>query len=112
MFHPGDIRLLRAVENDVLRENFKDTSGGVILFSTLGKQTAAAFMSGGDFDGDKYYAIFNKTVVDAVGEVEPFDDQNLGVVVEVPGGAEKAVPICNDLHSALFLDIFIGDLFL
>ena len=109
MFHPGDIRLLRAVKNDKLWEIFKDTSGGVILFSTNGKQTAAAFMSGGDFDGDKYYAIFNKAVVDAVKEVDPFDGHNLSVAISPSTCVEETGSSFTFSHSELSWNILIGN---
>jgi hypothetical protein len=75
MYMPGEIRMLQAVSSDILCALLADTSGGVILFSTQGKQTPAAYMSGGDFDGDKYYVIYNKQITEAITEADPFEQE-------------------------------------
>eukprot|EP01041_Mallomonas_annulata_P005002 gene5002-10009_t len=54
MYHPGDVRKLICVENEVLEEFFNGTKGSIIIFSTQGTRSAADEMSGGDFDGDLY----------------------------------------------------------
>lgn len=96
-FFPGDIRLLQAVHHPALFELLKDTSGGVIVFSTHGRQTPVAYMSGGDFDGDKYYAIFNSEVVGWIKEVDPFVDNEISDLEKVTSTSDSELS-CTDLR--------------
>jgi hypothetical protein len=72
MMHPGDIRKLRAVYHEDLARFFAHTVGNIICFSRQGSVSAAALMSSGDFDGDKYLVIHNDSIVIPFTESEPF----------------------------------------
>lgn len=72
MKYPSDIRRLEAVSNDKLLDLMQHSCSGVILFSILGKRSAADEMSGGDFDGDQYLVMYGKNLfIDHVKPVDP-----------------------------------------
>lgn len=98
MFHPGDIRVLRAVENETLQHMFLPTSGGIILFSTQGRQTPAAYMSGGDFDGDSYCIIYNRDIVNSILEVPPFTPCTPGEA-DLMLGSRRPVVVSDQFNS-------------
>ena len=52
--HPGDIKVLNAVNNPFL-SHFKN----VIVFSKRGSRPTFNQLSGGDLDGDRYFISFN-----------------------------------------------------
>ena len=67
--HPGDIRLLKAIGEDDPRFNDGDYGYqlkqyfrnlvNVVVFPTTGKRPEQNKMSGGDLDGDVYFAIWD-----------------------------------------------------
>eukprot|EP01041_Mallomonas_annulata_P003187 gene3187-6288_t len=86
MHHPGDIRVLNAVENAELSHYLQQTNGGVIFFSTKGRRSSADEMSGGDFDGDLYLVIYNQDVVQHVRRDEkPYTARELTSVTATAG---------------------------
>ena len=61
LLHPGDIRVLKAVQSAVLDDFFGDSCSGIVLFSTKGVRSSASEMSGGDFDGKNDYNYINSS---------------------------------------------------
>jgi hypothetical protein len=59
VMHVGDIRVMEAIFNKQLYEFSRNTSAGIIFFSTKGKRSDADKLSGGDYDGDRYTVIFD-----------------------------------------------------
>ncbi|KAI8608664.1 RNA-dependent RNA polymerase, partial [Chytriomyces sp. MP71] len=57
-YHPGDIVLLEAVENEKL-SHLKN----VIVFSVLGSRPAADMCAGGDLDGDTFHVVWDNAIV-------------------------------------------------
>jgi hypothetical protein len=94
--HPGDVRKLNAVHNDRLEKFLENRAGGVIFFSTKGQRSDADKMSGGDFDGDTYFVIFNAQIVDALEEVEAYSEvkaQPMAMPVHTAAKAAAQVPM-------------------
>ncbi|KAJ1551753.1 hypothetical protein HK096_002114 [Nowakowskiella sp. JEL0078] len=66
-YHPGDIRILEAVDCSDL-ENFVN----VILFPVEGNRPIADEMGGGDLDGDKFHIIWDQDII-PIKECEAFN---------------------------------------
>jgi RNA-dependent RNA polymerase len=62
--HPGDIRLLKAIDED--DERYREFSHlcNVIVFPCKGYRPEQHKMSGGDVDGDVYMVIWDENIVD------------------------------------------------
>ena len=77
--HPGDIKILKAVNNEVVYKNLSHMIN-VIVFSSLDdendKRPIQNQISGGDLDGDIYYVSWNKDIIDGITKrnVPPQDD--------------------------------------
>ena len=77
--HPGDIKILKAVNNEVVYKNLNHMIN-VIVFSSLDdendKRPIQNQISGGDLDGDIYYVSWNKDIIDGITKrnVPPQDD--------------------------------------
>ena len=77
--HPGDIKLLKAVNNEVVYKNLSHMIN-VIVFSSLedenDKRPIQNQISGGDLDGDIYYVSWNKDIIDGIikRDVAPQED--------------------------------------
>ena len=56
--HPGDIRVVQAVDNPQLR-HLKD----VVVFPTKGDRPVPNMLSGGDLDGDDFFVIWDKDLI-------------------------------------------------
>ena len=69
--HPGDIKILKAVNNSFL-EHMKN----VIVFSKKGERPVFNKMSGGDLDGDRYFISFNESLANKIKDknIEPLED--------------------------------------
>ena len=67
--HPGDIKILKAVNNEVVYKNLSHMIN-VIVFSSLedenDKRPVQNQISGGDLDGDVYYVSWNKDIIDGI----------------------------------------------
>ena len=67
--HPGDIKILKAVNNEVVYKNLNHMIN-VIVFSSLedenDKRPIQNQISGGDLDGDVYYVSWNKDIIDGI----------------------------------------------
>ena len=67
--HPGDIKILKAVNNEVVYKNLSHMIN-VIVFSSLedenDKRPIQNQISGGDLDGDVYYVSWNKDIIDGI----------------------------------------------
>lgn len=75
LYHPGDLRVLNALRHEKLDNLVKNTSGGVIFFSTHPTCTRSKGdeMSGGDYDGDLYLVMYgNSEIVSKVEERAAF----------------------------------------
>ncbi|KAG0266423.1 hypothetical protein DFQ27_009799 [Actinomortierella ambigua] len=67
-FHPGDIRVVRAVDNPRLR-HLHD----VVVFNTKGRRSLPNMCSGGDLDGDEFTIIWDPTIVKCIKQEPPMD---------------------------------------
>ena len=67
--HPGDIKILKAVNNEIVYKNLSHMIN-VIVFSSLedenDKRPIQNQISGGDLDGDVYYVSWNKDIIDGI----------------------------------------------
>ena len=67
--HPGDIKILKAVNNEKVRQNLSHMIN-VIVFSSLEDEKDTRpiqnQISGGDLDGDIYYVSWNKDIIDGI----------------------------------------------
>ena len=67
--HPGDIKILKAVNNEKVRSNLNHMIN-VVVFSSLedenDKRPVQNQISGGDLDGDIYYVSWNKDIIDGI----------------------------------------------
>ena len=67
-YHPGDVRVLRAVDKPHLHHLVD-----CIVFPAKGNRPHPTEMSGGDLDGDEYWTCWNPLFVDQVKQREPGD---------------------------------------
>ncbi|KAI0244863.1 hypothetical protein L0F63_000733 [Massospora cicadina] len=65
-FHPGDIRVVTAVDVPALR-HLKDC----VVFSTRGQRSLASMCSGGDLDGDEFTVIWDPRLLPPERNLEP-----------------------------------------
>ncbi|KID89494.1 suppressor of ascus dominance [Metarhizium guizhouense ARSEF 977] len=68
--HPGDIRVVQAVNNPKLR-HLKD----VIVFPSKGDRPVPAMLSGGDLDGDDFFIIWDDRLIPKEWNHKPMDYQ-------------------------------------
>lgn len=66
--HPGDIRVVQAVNNPSLY-HLKD----VVVFSQQGDRDVPSMCSGGDLDGDDFFVIWDKDLIPLEWNPEPMD---------------------------------------
>lgn len=59
--HPGDMRLLKAVDVPDLRYLFN-----VVVFSQKGNRPRCNMMSGGDLDGDVYFVTWDSELLEYI----------------------------------------------
>ena len=94
MHSVSNIRALRAVNDDKLRQHMKNLQGGVIFFSTLGPKSDVHYMGGGDFDGDMYLVIYeNLRIIEAVRRSEPCTINESADFIDE---SKKSIKIAND----------------
>ena len=69
--HPGDIKILNAVNNPLL-----DHMVNVIVFSKKGKRPIFNQLSGGDLDGDRYFISYNDYITSNIKDTncKPLED--------------------------------------
>jgi RNA-dependent RNA polymerase len=60
--HPGDIRLLKAVNSPEIFKAFGHLTN-CIVFPQKGRKPLTAMMAGGDLDGDLYFVCWEKTII-------------------------------------------------
>lgn len=56
--HPGDLRLLNAVDKPELRHLFN-----VVVFPSTGNRPLCNMMAGGDLDGDVYFVCWDQELM-------------------------------------------------
>ena len=87
--HPGDIKILKAVNNEVVYANLSHMIN-VIVFSSLedenDKRPIQNQISGGDLDGDIYYVSWNKDIIDGI------------IKRNVAPQEDPKYPICNNIN--------------
>ncbi|KAK9466397.1 RNA dependent RNA polymerase-domain-containing protein [Lipomyces arxii] len=66
--HPGDIRVVNAVNKPELRHLFD-----VVVLPVTGSRDVASMASGGDLDGDDYTVIWDKELIPKIVNYEPMD---------------------------------------
>lgn len=66
--HPGDIRVVQAVDNPNLR-HLKD----VVVFPSKGDRPVPAMLSGGDLDGDDFFIIWDPDLLPKEWNYKPMD---------------------------------------
>ncbi|XP_044721658.1 RNA dependent RNA polymerase domain-containing protein [Hirsutella rhossiliensis] len=66
--HPGDIRVVQAVENPRLR-HLKD----VVVFSSKGDRPVPNMLSGGDLDGDDFFVVWDPALIPGEWNFPPMD---------------------------------------
>ncbi|KAK3827571.1 MAG: RNA dependent RNA polymerase-domain-containing protein [Benniella sp.] len=74
-FHPGDVRVVRAVNRKSLA-HLHD----VIVFNTKGSRGIPSMCSGGDLDGDDFTVIWDERIVKKVKQHEPMDYSGQGAL--------------------------------
>ncbi|KAF9434438.1 hypothetical protein BGZ76_008018 [Entomortierella beljakovae] len=67
-FHPGDIRVVKAVECPELNHLYD-----VVVFNTQGNRGIPSMCSGGDLDGDEYTVIWDPNIVNNIKEHSPMN---------------------------------------
>ncbi|KAG0093757.1 hypothetical protein BGZ93_001926 [Podila epicladia] len=67
-FHPGDIRVVKAVNRPELKHLFD-----VVVFSTKGHRSIPSMCSGGDLDGDDFTVLWDPDIVNNIKEHPPMD---------------------------------------
>lgn len=66
--HPGDIRVVQAVDNPSLR-HLKN----VVVFPSTGDNPVPSMLSGGDLDGDDFFVIWEPTLLPKKWNTAPMD---------------------------------------
>ncbi|RKF84169.1 RNA-dependent RNA polymerase 1 [Golovinomyces cichoracearum] len=66
--HPGDLRVVRAVDNPLLR-HLRD----VVVLPSTGDRDIASMCSGGDLDGDDYFVIWDERLIPKQWNNEPMN---------------------------------------
>ncbi|KAF9351754.1 hypothetical protein BGX34_000383, partial [Mortierella sp. NVP85] len=74
-FHPGDVRVVRAVNCESLA-HLHD----VVVFNTKGSRGIPSMCSGGDLDGDDFTVIWDERIVKKVKQCEPMDYSGQGTL--------------------------------
>ncbi|KAH8171855.1 RNA dependent RNA polymerase domain-containing protein [Sarocladium implicatum] len=66
--HPGDIRVVQAVDNPKLRH-----TKNVVVFPSQGDKPLPSMLSGGDLDGDDFFVIWDPTLIPKIWNWQPMD---------------------------------------
>ncbi|KAK3827569.1 MAG: RNA dependent RNA polymerase-domain-containing protein [Benniella sp.] len=74
-FHPGDVRVVRAVSCKSLAHMHD-----VVVFNTKGSRGIPSMCSGGDLDGDDFRVIWDERIVKKVKQHEPMDYSGQGAL--------------------------------
>lgn len=100
--HPGDIRLLQMADIQVFpwHQDLYD----VLVFSAKGPFPQVIMMSGGDFDGDLYFAIWDLTIVDYAQEQPPMKYASV-----VTQGLASSSAVTTTQATNFFLDFMRND---
>jgi RNA-dependent RNA polymerase len=74
--HPGDIRIVKAINNDEINSKLKHMKNVIVFSSQIGKRPIPNMISGGDLDGDCFYVSWNKKLLDniKIRNYEPLED--------------------------------------
>jgi len=90
--HPGDLRLMNAVDKEELRY-----LSNVIVFSSKGQRPACNMMAGGDLDGDVYFVAWDRELLSHLSEEQ----------MEEPAKYEKPVVLKEKPDSESLADYFV-----
>jgi RNA-dependent RNA polymerase len=117
--HPGDIRVVRAVNKPVLH-HLRD----VVVFPQVGERDIPSMCSGGDLDGDDFFVIWDEDLIPTEWNATPMDytapkAKELGRPVEIQDMMKffvrymknDALPAIAHAHLAQsdFLDLGVKD---
>ena len=74
--HPGDIRIVNAINNNEINSKLKHMKNVIVFSSEIGKRPIPNMISGGDLDGDCFYVTWNKKILNniKIKNYEPLDD--------------------------------------
>ena len=100
--HPGDIKILKAVNNDKVYKNLSHMVN-VIVFSSLedenDKRPIQNQISGGDLDGDIYYVSWNKDIIDGIikRNVPPQEDPKYPTQININNNLNNNIMMNNTI---------------
>lgn len=95
--HPGDIRVVRAVDKPELRHH-----KNVVVMPQMGDRDLSSMCSGGDLDGDDYIVIWDQRLIPRIWNAEPFH-------YEAPPPKKVASAITTSHLIDFFLDYLRND---
>jgi RNA-dependent RNA polymerase len=98
VMHPGDVRMLLAVDIPELRRH-----NNVILFSRKGSRPEADKMAGSDLDGDEFAVTWDPQLFIKANS-DPFDYDCLNTAASSP----EALPLDDDERSIASMNHFIN----
>ena len=102
--HPGDIKILKAVNNDKIYKSLSHMVN-VIVFSSLedknDKRPIQNQISGGDLDGDIYYVSWNKDIIDGISKrnIPSQEDPKYPTIIKNEENKKNNMKINNNIIS-------------
>ena len=64
--HPGDLRIVKSINNNEINNKLKHMKNVVVFSSEKGKRPIQNMISGGDLDGDCFFISWNKNLIDNI----------------------------------------------
>lgn len=96
--HPGDVRVLKAVDHPILRQTMRDC----VVFPAVGDRPIPDMCSGSDLDGDLYFVSWEKSLI------PPNNFTEKPMSYEPPPAQTLDSPV-DDRHLVRFIVDFISD---
>ncbi|ORZ25193.1 RNA dependent RNA polymerase-domain-containing protein [Absidia repens] len=96
-FHPGDIRVVNAVDHPELRERLVN----VVAFPRVGERDIPSMCSGGDLDGDEFTIIWDKKLMPKIINHAPMD--------YTPSAPKTKANVTTDDIKEFFVDYIKSD---
>ncbi|CAO3579322.1 unnamed protein product [Absidia cylindrospora] len=96
-FHPGDVRVLNAVDHPELRKRLVN----VVAFPRVGERDIPSMCSGGDLDGDEYTIIWDKKLMPKIINHTPMD--------YTPSAPKTKANVTTDDIKDFFVDYIKSD---